>query len=78
MTKQTEVGDLYEIVLTAYADLWAQYHALIRAIGMSGSINDGRLAADAQIAMEQEGDQLAEEGRRRLEALISSTKKAGR
>lgn len=57
-------------LMTAYADLWAHYHALIRAIGASGFINDGRLAVDAQIVMEREGETLTEEGRRRLKLLL--------
>lgn len=69
MNNPKTVDDLYEALVAAYADLWAQYHCLIRAIGMSGAINDGRLAANAQIAMDQEGRQLAIEGRKRFEEI---------
>jgi hypothetical protein len=65
---------LYETIATAYADLWAHYHCLIRAIGLSGTINDGRLAVDAQLAMEQEGVELAKEGRRRFQDLMDANK----
>lgn len=57
-------------LMTAYADLWAHYHALIRAIGAAGLINDGRLAVDAQIVMERDGETLVEEGRQRLKLLL--------
>jgi hypothetical protein len=33
LTGRTEIEQLKETLLTAYADLWVHYHALIRAIG---------------------------------------------
>lgn len=74
MSELTEIEKLQEATVTAYADLWAHYHSLIQAIGMSGIINDGRLAVDAQIVMEQEGSRLAQEGRDRFRALLAIKK----
>jgi hypothetical protein len=37
---------------------------------MTGAINDGRLAVDTQIVIEEQGEQLALEARVRLEALM--------
>jgi CTP synthase (UTP-ammonia lyase) len=71
LSKQTDSEKVQEALVTAYGDLWAHYHSLVRAIGMAGFINDGRLAVDVQIVMEEQGSQLAQEGRRRLESLLA-------
>lgn len=71
LSKQTDSEKMQEALVTAYADLWAHHHSLVHAIGMSGTINDGRLAVDVQIVMEEQGRQLAQEGRRRLEGLLA-------
>jgi hypothetical protein len=70
LTESASSNKLHAALAVAYADLWAHYYALIRAIGMSGQLNDGRLAVDAQIVMEREGAQLKKEAKERLSRLL--------
>mgnify|MGYP001553392943 CR=1 FL=1 len=78
MSNSLESEDFQPMLLVAYADLWAHYNALIRAIGLSGLVNDGRLAVDAQILLERDGRALRMEARERFASLLAKERVIGK